>query len=194
MCFVCSIPHIWYGWGMALITISASSIYYVRISKTFHRKLQTEKVTEDLLLSAKFVFTSHYNYQVGNYHLAKTELEKALAPPLQRSCLGNPVDGGAWWAAVHGVAQSRDDWATALSLFTFMLWGRAWQPAPVFLPGESRGSRVGCGLWDRTELDTTEAPSAAAAAKWNYKNGTGICFCLDISFLILHIKFFSGKS
>ena len=27
--------------------------------------------------------------------------------PLQYSCLENPVDGGAWWAAVHGVAQSR---------------------------------------------------------------------------------------
>ena len=35
--------------------------------------------------------------------------------PLQYSCLGNPMDGGAWWAAVHGVAKSR----TRLSDFTF---------------------------------------------------------------------------
>ena len=35
--------------------------------------------------------------------------------PLQYSCLENPTDGGAWWAAVHGVAQS---W-TRLSEFTF---------------------------------------------------------------------------
>ena len=27
--------------------------------------------------------------------------------PLQYSCLGNPMDGGAWWATVHGVAKSR---------------------------------------------------------------------------------------
>ena len=27
--------------------------------------------------------------------------------PLQYSCLENPMDGGAWWAAVHGVAMSR---------------------------------------------------------------------------------------
>ena len=27
--------------------------------------------------------------------------------PLQYSCLENPIDGGAWWAAVHGVAKSR---------------------------------------------------------------------------------------
>ena len=34
--------------------------------------------------------------------------------PLQYSCLENPMDGGAWWAAVHGVAK-RHDWATSLS-------------------------------------------------------------------------------
>ena len=51
------------------------------------------------------------------------------------------------------------DWASSLSLFTFMQWGRKWQPTPVFLPGESqgRGSLVGCHLWGCTELDTTEA-------------------------------------
>jgi len=35
--------------------------------------------------------------------------------PLQYSCLENPMDGGAGWAAVHGVAKSR----TRLSDFTF---------------------------------------------------------------------------
>ena len=67
------------------------------------------------------------------------------------------MDGGAWWAAVHGVARS---W-TRLSdfTFTFMHWRRKWQRTPVFLPGESqgRGSLVGCRLWGRTESDTTEA-------------------------------------
>ena len=45
------------------------------------------------------------------------------------------------------------------SLFTFMHWRRKRQPTPVFLPGESQGqgSLVGCCLWGRTELDTTEA-------------------------------------
>ena len=65
------------------------------------------------------------------------------------------MDGGAWWAAVHGVAKSR----ARLSDFTFTCWRREWQPTPVFLPGESqgRGSLVGCRLWGRTESDTTEA-------------------------------------
>ena len=52
----------------------------------------------------------------------------------------------AWkipWAEEPGRLQSmgslrvRHDWATSLSLFTFMHWRRKWQPTPVFLPGES---------------------------------------------------------
>ena len=35
--------------------------------------------------------------------------------PLQYSCLENPMDGGAWWATVHGVSKSQ----TRLSDFTF---------------------------------------------------------------------------
>ena len=58
-----------------------------------------------------------------------------------------------------GSLRVRHDWATSLSLFTFMHWRRKWQPTPVFLPGESqgRGSLVGCRLWGRTELNRTEA-------------------------------------
>ena len=37
--------------------------------------------------------------------------------PLQYPCLENPMDGGAWWAIVHGVAKSQ----TRLSEFTFTL-------------------------------------------------------------------------
>ena len=57
------------------------------------------------------------------------------------------------------------DWATSLSLFTFMHRRRKWQPIPVFLPGESqeRGSLVGCHLWGRTELDTTDRLSSSSS-------------------------------
>ena len=34
-------------------------------------------------------------------------LEKEIANPLQYSYLGNPIDRGAWWVTVHGVAKSR---------------------------------------------------------------------------------------
>ena len=78
---------------------------------------------------------------------------------LQYSCLENP------WTEEPGMLQSMrslrvgHDWVTSLSLFTFMHWRRKRLPTPVFLPGESqgRGSLVGCRLWGRTELDTTEA-------------------------------------
>ena len=74
----------------------------------------------------------------------------------------------AWkipWTEEPGGLQSmgsqrvRHDWATSLSLFTFMHWRRKLQTTPVFLPGESQGQRslVGFHLWGRTELDTTEA-------------------------------------
>ena len=73
------------------------------------------------------------------------------------------MDGGAWWAVVHGVAKSR----TRLSdfTFTFMHWRRKWQPTPVFLPGESqgRGSLMGCRLWGRTESDLAAAASTRDA-------------------------------
>ena len=41
---------------------------------------------------------------------------KGNGTPLQYSCLENPMDGGAWWATVHGVAKSQ----TRLSDFTFI--------------------------------------------------------------------------
>ena len=40
--------------------------------------------------------------------------------PLQYSCLGNPVDRGAWWAIVHGVAK-RHDWTQSAYLFNYFL-------------------------------------------------------------------------
>ena len=53
------------------------------------------------------------NLNVKTY-LDKTNRE-GNGTPLQYSCLENPMNGGAWWAAVHGVAKSR----TGLSDFTF---------------------------------------------------------------------------
>ena len=57
-----------------------------------------------------------------------------------------------------GSLRVRYDWASSLSLFTFMHWRRKWQPIAVFLPRESQGwgSPVGSCLWGRTESDMTE--------------------------------------
>ena len=66
------------------------------------------------------------------------------------------MDGGAWWALVHGVAKSQ----TRLSDFTFTFHFHALEKEITThssVPGESqgRGSMVGCCLWGRTESDTT---------------------------------------
>ena len=75
--------------------------------------------------------------------LLASPLEKAMA--IYSSTL-------AWripWTEEPGRLQTmgswrvRHDWATSLSLFTFMHWRRKQQPTPVFLPGESQGR----GAW-----------------------------------------------
>ena len=40
------------------------------------------------------------------FHFSLSCIGEGNGNPLQRSCLENPRDGGAWWAAVYGVAQS----------------------------------------------------------------------------------------
>ena len=82
--------------------------------------------------------------------------------PLQYSCLEDPMDGGAWWAAVHGVAKSR----TRLSSFTFTFHFHAlekemathssvlaWRIPGTVKPGE---------LSHRVEHDWSDLAAAAA--------------------------------
>ena len=78
--------------------------------------------------------------------------------PLQYSCLEYPMDGGAWGAAVHGVAKSRTRLNDFIFTFHFHALERemathsnvlAWR-----IPGKQ--SLVGCRLWGCIESDTTE--------------------------------------
>ena len=84
-----------------------------------------------------------YQGSWGFHKMYVIHREKAMAT--QSSAL-------AWnipWTEEPGRLQSmgwlrvRYDWATSLSLFTFMHWRRKWQPTPVFLPGESQGGEPG---------------------------------------------------
>ena len=94
--------------------------------------------------------------------------------PLQYSFLENPMDRGAWWAAVHGVAKSRTQLSDFTFTFHFHAWRRKWEPTPVFLPGESQGqgTLVGCRLWSCTELDVSDL----AAARW-WQSDFALSFC-----------------
>ena len=78
--------------------------------------------------------------------------------PLQYSCLENPMDGGAWQAAVHGVAKSR----TRLSDFTFHF--HALEKEMATLQCSCLENPRDSGAWwaavygvGRTESDMTEA-------------------------------------
>ena len=79
--------------------------------------------------------------------------------PLQYSCLENPMDGGAWWAAVHGVARSRTRLINFTFTFHFPALEREMATHSSVLAWRilGMGNLVGCRLWGCTELDTTEA-------------------------------------
>ena len=68
------------------------------------------------------------------------------------------MDGGAWWATVHGVAKS----LTRLSDFTFTFHFQAVEREMAAHSNilawrtQGQGSLVGCRLWDRSESDMTE--------------------------------------
>ena len=68
-----------------------------------HFHMSANSVVYTFILGPKFDRSSPFTLREGN------------GTPLQYSCLENPMDGGAWWAVVHGVAKS---W-TRLSNFTF---------------------------------------------------------------------------
>ena len=47
--------------------------------------------------------------RVEHFHFSLSFIGEGNGNPLQCSCMENPRDGGAWWAAIYGVAQSRTD-------------------------------------------------------------------------------------
>ena len=65
------------------------------------------------------------------------------------------------------------NWATSLSLFTFMHWRRKRQPTPVFLPGESQGQRSLLGCYGVAQSRTRLTwPSSSSSSSMKEKNGT----------------------
>ena len=94
----------------------------------------------------------------GNTKSLKRKSGEGNGTPLQYFCLENLTDGGAWWAAVHGVAKSR----TRLSDFAFTFHFHALEKEMAThssvlawrIPGT--GEPDGCRLWGHTESDTTE--------------------------------------
>ena len=147
------------NWGRALQSRWTPSPHLVTSREhPFYkqRKIPLEEVRPELALATSLEQTVGYKALV-HLNLSSGSGE-GNGNPLQYSCLEIPMDGGAWEAAVHGVARSR----TWLSNFTFTFHFRplekemathssvlAWR-----IPGT--GSLLGCCLWGGTESDTTE--------------------------------------
>ena len=111
------------------------------------------------LLPCRQILYNLSHQRNSNFRLLQILEEKAMAT--HSSTLAWKIPWTEEPGGLQSMASLRvgHNWATSLSLFTFMHWRRKWQPTPVFLPGESqgRGSLVGCHLWGCTESDTTEA-------------------------------------
>ena len=69
--------------------------------------------------------------------------EKAMEPHSSTLAWKIPWMEEPRWLQSMRLQRVAHDWATSLSLFTFMHWRRKLQPTPVFLPGES----LGWGAW-----------------------------------------------
>ena len=132
----------------------------IKLSCMYHNKVVLMQISVNHL---GFSVVTNYGNKVSKSNQnwiasAMLEVEKVMAP--HSSTLAWKIP----WMEEPGRLQSmgsirvRHNWATSLSLFTFMHWRRKWQPTPAFLPGESQGpgSLVGFCLWGRTESDTTE--------------------------------------
>ena len=74
-----------------------------------------------------------------HFHFSLSCIGGGNGNPLQNSCLENPRDGGAWWAAVYGVAQSQ----TRLKQLSSSSLVRLFSPLPVNV-GELKGFMRDC--------------------------------------------------
>ena len=65
------------------------------------------RVLEWVVIAFSMDYRNIKDTHIQNYELLRELYGEGNGTPLQYSCLENPMDGGAWWAAVYGVAQSR---------------------------------------------------------------------------------------
>ena len=101
--------------------------------------------------------------------------------PLQYSCLENPMDEGAWWAAVHGVAKS---W-TQLSDFTFtFIFFQYWPPGDSMCRVMYCVVGRGCLLWPVCSLGKTLL--AFALLHFVLQGQTCLLLQVSLDFLLLH--------
>ena len=105
---------------------------------------------------APFPEATYWQRSMSVYYSLGEQSEKAMATYSSTLAWKIPWTEEPGGLQSMGSLRVRRDWATSLSIFTFLHWRRKWQPTPVFLPGESQGlgSLAGCHLWGHTESGT----------------------------------------
>ena len=90
------------------------------------------------------------------FHFSLSCIGEGNGNPLQCSCLENPKEGGAWWAAVYGLHSIRRDWSdlAAANFLHHRLDGRESEWTPRV--GDGEGGLACCDSWGGKELDMTE--------------------------------------
>ena len=92
--------------------------------------------------------TQHTHTNIKDAYLIQAKSNMGWLDLLSEKAMATHSSTLAWkipWTGEPGRLQSMGlqrvgyDWATSLSLFTFLHWRRKWQPTPVLLPGESQG-------------------------------------------------------
>ena len=117
-----------------------------------------------------------------HFHFSLSCLGEGKGNPLQCSCLENPRDGGAWWAVVYGVAQSRtrlkrlsssvymprfDSWVGKIP------WRRDRLPASVFMgfSGDTDSKESACSVGSLEEGMATTPVFLPGESPWTEKPG-----------------------
>ena len=154
-----------------------------------------------------------------HFHFSLSCIGEGNGNPLQCSCLENPRDGRAWWAAVSGVAQSRTRLKRLRSSSSRAFpggasgkestcqcrrckkpgfdpwvrkipWNRKWQPTPVFLPGKFHGKRSLVGY---SPYGCKESDMTEQLSTHTHKRGQGThrkdCFSC-LLYIFIYIYFF----
>ena len=119
-------------------------------------EIDGETVSDFIFLGSKITADGDCSHEIKRHSLLGRKVMTNLDSILEKA-IASYSSTLAWkipWMEEPGGVQSmgsrrvRQNWATSLSVFTFMCWRRKWQSTPVFLPGESQGwgSLVGCSL------------------------------------------------
>ena len=116
----------------------------------------------------------------STFHFSLSCIGEGNGNPLQYSCLENPRDGGAWWTAVYGVAQSRTQLSSSSS-------SRNWAKLLRQHNFETGSKDYGARLSDTSSMTSasfTFWASVASSVKW----GTNATYLIEV---LLSIKWVS---